>query len=224
MFVDLQSVRLFYNQVGTGEPLLFLHGNSENHTIFNPLVEKLKDHYSIYAIDSRDHGQSGVTGKVSYDLMAEDTHEFIEKLGLKQVCLAGFSDGAITGLIMGMKYPQDLKRMILMGPNTDPDDLTPEAVRFLKDIIKDHDSPQFKMLFEEPRLDYSDLAKITTPTLFIFGENDLFKEEMITKLFRTINSSILKVLPGHDHLSYVVNNDFLYPYFMNFLKGKADPF
>ncbi|MDR2387104.1 MAG: alpha/beta hydrolase [Deltaproteobacteria bacterium] len=218
MFAQLKSVALFYHQVGSGEPLLFLHGNSEDHTIFKPLVEKLKDHFAIYAIDSRDHGQSGLTGQINYDLMAEDIHEFIEKLGLKQVNLVGFSDGAIVGLIMGMKYPQDLLKMILMGPNTDPDDLSPEAVRFLHQIIKDHQSPQFKMIFEQPHLKYEDLAKITTQTLFIFGANDLFKDEMIDKLSKTINNSILKILPDHDHMSYLVNNDFLYPYIMDFLK------
>ncbi|MDR2368254.1 MAG: alpha/beta hydrolase, partial [Deltaproteobacteria bacterium] len=217
MYIDLQSVRLFYKHVGSGEPLLFLHGNSEDHTIFDPLVEKLKDHYAIYAIDSRDHGRSGKTGQINYNLMADDIYGFITKLNLGQVNVAGFSDGAITTLILSMEHPEVLKKMILMGPNTNPDDLTPEAVAFLKDIIEDHESPLFKMIFTEPQLKVEDLAKINVPSLLLFGQNDLFKQEMITMLANTLKNTTLKILPGHDHISYIVENDLMYPDFVSFL-------
>ncbi|MDR0621733.1 MAG: alpha/beta hydrolase, partial [Deltaproteobacteria bacterium] len=217
MFVELSAVRIHYKQEGSGVPLLLLHGNSENFTIFDPLTEKLKDHYSVYAIDSRNHGKSGKTEEISYESMAGDMYEFIVKLGLGKVYVAGFSDGAITAWIMAMKHPEVLGKMILMGPNTNPGDLTDEAVELIKRVIPNHDTPEFRMIFEQPQLEIADLAKITIPSLLIFGENDLFKPEMIEKLKVSLQNCQLKVLPGHDHLSYVVENDLLYPDFKAFL-------
>jgi pimeloyl-ACP methyl ester carboxylesterase len=220
MFVDLPSVRLHYKLEGSGDPLLLLHGNSENHKIFDPLTEKLRDYFTVHAIDSRNHGQSGIADSISYDNMAEDIYQFIKILNLGEVYIAGFSDGAITSLILAMNHPEVLKKMILMGPNTEPEDLTPEAVALINELITDHESPLFKMIFTEPHLDMSEIAKITVPSLLIFGENDLFKQEMVTRLAKTLPKSTLNVLNGHDHLSYVVGNDLLFPDIVNFFDKK----
>ena len=58
MFIHVNGVRLFYEKQGTGKPLILLHGNEENHRIFDEAIELLKKHYTVYAVDSRGHGQS----------------------------------------------------------------------------------------------------------------------------------------------------------------------
>ena len=54
MFIHVNGVRLFYEKQGTGKPLILLHGNEENHRIFDEAIELLKKHYTVYAVDSRD--------------------------------------------------------------------------------------------------------------------------------------------------------------------------
>ena len=39
------------------EPLVLLHGNTEDHQIFLPLVARLKEKYCLYLVDSRNHGK-----------------------------------------------------------------------------------------------------------------------------------------------------------------------
>ena len=58
MFIHVNGVRLFYEKQGTGKPLILLHGNEEDHRIFDEAIELLKKHYTVYAVDSRGHGQS----------------------------------------------------------------------------------------------------------------------------------------------------------------------
>ena len=58
MFIHVNGVHLFYEKQGTGKPLILLHGNEEDHRIFDEAIELLKKHYTVYAVDSRGHGQS----------------------------------------------------------------------------------------------------------------------------------------------------------------------
>ena len=58
MFINVNNIRLYYEKHGEGDPLILLHGNEENHFIFDEAVEKLKKYYTVYTLDSRGHGQS----------------------------------------------------------------------------------------------------------------------------------------------------------------------
>ena len=50
MFIHVNGVRLFYEEQGTGKPLILLHGNEEDHRIFDEAIELLKKHYTVYII------------------------------------------------------------------------------------------------------------------------------------------------------------------------------
>lgn len=53
MFINVNNIRLYYEKHGEGNPLILLHGNEENHFIFDEAVEKLKKYYTVYTLDSR---------------------------------------------------------------------------------------------------------------------------------------------------------------------------
>ena len=63
MKILVNGIELFYEISGQGRPLILVHGNGEDHHIFDALVAKLKNHYTCYCIDSRGHGICGVLGK-----------------------------------------------------------------------------------------------------------------------------------------------------------------
>ena len=69
MFITVNGLQLFYEQTGTGQPLVLVHGNGEDHTIFDEAVEYLKDSYTCYAIDSRNHGKSESSSELHYEQM-----------------------------------------------------------------------------------------------------------------------------------------------------------
>lgn len=99
MFINVNNIRLYYEKHGEGNPLILLHGNEENHFIFDEAVEKLKKYYTVYTLDSRGHGQSEKVKEYHYQDMANDIKNFIKQLDLKKVTLMGSSDGAIIGLL-----------------------------------------------------------------------------------------------------------------------------
>ncbi|MBE6141061.1 MAG: alpha/beta hydrolase, partial [Firmicutes bacterium] len=50
MKIEVNGINLNYEVYGNGTPIILLHGNSENHKIFDKLVEKLKNNYKVYAV------------------------------------------------------------------------------------------------------------------------------------------------------------------------------
>lgn len=61
MYIHINRQILYYDKTGNGSPLLLLHGNGEDHTIFDLLIPMLEQHYTVYAIDTRGHGASNPT-------------------------------------------------------------------------------------------------------------------------------------------------------------------
>ena len=95
----VNGIRLFYEQTGEGRPLVMLHGNGEDHTIFDEAVEVLSNRFTCYAIDSQGHGQSDEVDELHYADMASDLLAFLEELDLRDVVLCGYSDGGIVALL-----------------------------------------------------------------------------------------------------------------------------
>ena len=85
MIAEVNGVRLFYEQYGSGSPLILVHGNGEDHTIFDEAVEMLSCRYTCYAVDSRGHGRSVYRGAFHYRDMAADYLAFMEALDLSDV-------------------------------------------------------------------------------------------------------------------------------------------
>lgn len=56
MNITVNQVELFYEVVGSGDPLVMVHGNGEDHTIFDKAVELLSPHFTCYLLASRHPG------------------------------------------------------------------------------------------------------------------------------------------------------------------------
>ena len=124
MKVNVNGIELYYEKYGSGKPIILLHGNQETHEIFDKLIEKLKNNYQVFAIDSRCHGKSENTKVISYDLMCEDTIQFIKEMKIEKPILYGFSDGGIIGLLVAIKEPNLLSNLIISGANINPNAFT----------------------------------------------------------------------------------------------------
>ncbi|MBR3410343.1 MAG: alpha/beta hydrolase, partial [Candidatus Methanomethylophilaceae archaeon] len=83
MFADVNGVRIHYEAVGEGRPLILVHGNGEDMSIFDVAVEELKDFFTVITVDSRGHGLSQRVDELHYADMAEDLHCLIEHLELE---------------------------------------------------------------------------------------------------------------------------------------------
>ena len=217
MQIALNNINLYYEIVGDGQPLIMLHGNGEDHNIFNILTEKLKNQYKIYLIDSRNHGKSSKTSEVSYECMSEDIKEFINILNIKDPYIIGFSDGAIIATITEIKYPGTFSKMAILGINLNPQDFKDKIYNIIKKRALETNDPLELLMINEPDIKVEDISKIKAKVKFYHGDYDLFKEELYIKLKKALPDSEIVELKGHDHLSYIVDNDMLYEDLIDFL-------
>ena len=120
--IHVNHVDIFYEKVGQGRPVVLIHGNGEDHTIFDRTVHLLEEKYTCYLPDSRGHGKSQWTREFHYRDMAEDLIQFLEKLNLRDTAVVGFSDGGIIGLLAAPRTNR-ITSLVACGANTRPEGL-----------------------------------------------------------------------------------------------------
>ena len=210
MKINVNNVDIHYEVYGKGNPIILLHGNSETHEIFDKLIEKLKDNYKVYAIDSRCHGESEDSNDISYNLMRDDIIDFIKKLELKKPILYGFSDGGIIGLLIAIKEPELLSRLIISGANLNPEGMKKSMLILSKVGYFLSRNKLFKMMITEPNIKLEELQDIKIPTIILAGEKDVIKLEHTKEISDNIKDSILEIIPKENHGSYIVHSNKLF--------------
>lgn len=218
MKIQVNNITLNYNKTGKRNPLILLHGNGEDLHIFDKLTNKLKKDYTIYAIDSRNHGESSKTDDYSYESMSQDILCFIKELQLKDVSIVGFSDGAILGILLTMEHKNLFRKMVLLGPNLKPTDFKKNEYNYLMNEYKKTNDPLLKLMLEQPDIELEELKKIKTPTLVVAGQYDIFYRKVFTDITNTIPGAQLKIMKGHDHASYIIDTDILYSDLKEFIQ------
>ncbi len=110
----LEDPGLYYEVHGQGRPLVLLNGIMMNTLSWAEHIEKLKDHYQVIVYDMRDQAQSGRLEQ-GYDISihAEDLKKLLAHLDLEKTDLFGLSYGGQVALIMALKYPEMIDRLIL---------------------------------------------------------------------------------------------------------------
>ena len=210
MYINVNDVNLYYKIYGNGMPIILVHGNSETHEIFDVLINKLKDNYKVYAIDIRCHGKSEKTEKISYDLMAKDIIEFIKKLKINKPIFYGFSDGGIIGLLIAIKEPKLLSKLIVSGANLNPNGMSKFMLIISKIGYFITRNKLLKMMIQEPNITINDLERIEIPTYVLAGEKDVIKEEHTKIIAENIKNSTLEIIPKENHSSYIVHSEKIY--------------
>jgi len=221
LYFKTSEIELYYEKTGQGEPVVLLHGNGEDHTIFDVLVKQLSPDYTVYAIDSRGHGKSGKVESLDYNSMMEDVALFIREMGIQKPIMYGFSDGGIIGLLLAVKYPEMLSKLIISGANTHPDGIKGIHILPMKIVYFFTGSRKNKLMLTQPCITDAELNAIVTPTLVLAGSKDLIKENHTRNIAKNIPGSVLRILEGESHGSYVVKSEKLYEIIKIFITIKV---
>jgi pimeloyl-ACP methyl ester carboxylesterase len=119
---EVNGTRLFYAQFGQGTPVLMLHGGMGSSNYWGYQIEALAKDHLVTVVDTRGHGRSPVTSSAfSYEIFADDVIALIAFLKLPPAAIVGWSDGAITGLILAMRKPELVARLFAFGANASLD-------------------------------------------------------------------------------------------------------
>ena len=217
MFFQTNGIELYYEKTGLGTPVILLHGNGEDHTIFDVLTKRLSESRTVYAIDSRDHGKSSRVRELDYEEMMEDVAAFIRELDIQKPIVYGFSDGGIMGLLLAIKYPELISKLIISGANTSPKGIKTIYKILLRVLYFFKRDRKVKLMMTQPDITDAELNTITTPTLVLAGSREFVKDEHTKNIANNIKGSVLKILEGETHSSYVIHSEKLYDIIGSFL-------
>lgn len=210
VYIKVNGADLWYLTEGEGQPVILLHGMGGTNRIYKLLVKDLSKNFKVYSIDSRCHGRSRGGDDYSYEIIMEDIASFITELKLEKPILFGFSDGGIAGLLLASRYPRMLSKLIVSGANTSPGGLRAKWRLLLKAAYFFTRDPKIKLCLKGPVNVAENLKEITVPVLVLAGSKDFVKEADTKYIARSIRNSILNILPGESHGSYVINSPRLY--------------
>lgn len=78
------------------------------------IARQLSEHYTVYTIDARNHGQSPHSDEMGYDVMTEDVIELANDLQIDSFILMGHSMGGKTAMWLANHYPHRVSKLIVV--------------------------------------------------------------------------------------------------------------
>jgi pimeloyl-ACP methyl ester carboxylesterase len=218
--------RIYYAVRGNGPTLVLLHGGGDSgeHSFVRQL-NVFSERYHILAPDQVGQGHTpDVPGPLSYTAMMQDTAALLHLFKLKHVDVVGFSDGGILALMLAVRHPELVRRLVISGVNIAPEGLTAENLQGLRAAQttkpKTIDEKLAHLWLTSPtetELSLALLAKITQPVLVISGDRDAITLEHTLQIFHALPKAELCVLPGTDHATFSGRSEWLNPIISAFL-------
>ena len=114
-FFTFEDKKIYYEESGNGNPLLFLHGNTASSKMFVEISKKYTSDFRVIFIDFLGHGKSERLYEFPEDLWFFEAQQVIAFLRFKQyenVNIIGTSGGAIVALNVALEAPELVGKVI----------------------------------------------------------------------------------------------------------------
>ena len=227
---SIHGHKIHYATRGTGRTLgstlLLLHGGGDSgERSFARQLDLFSESHHIVAPDQVGQGRTpDVPQPLTYMGMMDDTAALLQHLHLAHVDVVGFSDGGILALMLAVRHPELVRRLVISGVNIAPEGLNPGDL----DQLRVTQNPQPKTIDEklahlwatsptEAELNLAMLARIRQPVLVISGDRDAITLEHTLTIFHALPHAELCVLPGTDHATFSGRAEWLNPIIDAFL-------
>jgi pimeloyl-ACP methyl ester carboxylesterase len=245
-YVEVGEQQVWHEVSGDGEPVVLLHGAFAGASSWGAQVPALvASGFRVYVPERRGHVHTAdVEGPLTYSVMADDTIAYLDTVvsgdGNVPAHLVGWSDGAVVGLLVALRRPELVNRLVLIGQYYNSAGRTPgglsdtglelesKALAFLRaeyDAFSPDGPAHFpvvygktmEMIRTEPELDAATFAAIEAQTLVLQGDRDAVTVEHSRLVADTMADARLAVIPGSHGLPiespWVVN-----PLLISFLR------
>ncbi|MRT93641.1 alpha/beta fold hydrolase [Ancylomarina sp. 16SWW S1-10-2] len=118
--IDLNGYEVNYYESSNKsdkETLVLVHGMGDDKNSFLQASKKLSEHYNLILPDLAGHGENEKKANLDYSIDGQATflHSILEKLGIDKFNLVGNSMGGHTSAAYAIKYPNDVKNLILLN-------------------------------------------------------------------------------------------------------------
>lgn len=109
------EVTINYRSLGSGEPILLVHGYGDNLKMWAGLADSLATTHRVIAVDARGFGKSSKpAGVENYGrAMVEDLVGLLDTAGVRQAHIVGYSMGAMLGAELALSHPDRVRTVTL---------------------------------------------------------------------------------------------------------------
>jgi 3-oxoadipate enol-lactonase len=124
MKIRVNNVTLNYTERGLpqGSPIVFIHGFPFNHSMWEPQMKALPNHFRAITYDVRGHGESDVgDGQYSIEFFVDDLIALMDHLVIKRAILCGLSMGGYIALRAIERHPERVSALILCDTRSEAD-------------------------------------------------------------------------------------------------------
>jgi len=146
-FASINGANLYYDDSGTGTPLLFVHAGIADSRMWDTQVAAFRDHYRVIRMDLRGYGQSTPTNSLYSH--REDVLALMDALSIDQAVLVGCSMSGKMAIDLTLGQPQRVQALVVVAarPNGFNPDVPPSL--YAADIAaaeESHDLERLNML------------------------------------------------------------------------------
>lgn len=245
-YIEVNDIRLYYEEMGNGEPLVLLHAAfgaiDYPNASWQTLMPLFAEHYHVLHIEHRGHGRTTNSRDfLSYALIADDICQFLEQLALRPAHFAGVSDGGIVALHIGMTRPEMVRTLTCVGTNYCNDRLVEQAnTQLIQLALTEQEQPDWidhlhdrnkapgshrtlyrhiaENLAVNPAYTTEDLHRIPVPTLLMAGEDDLWgNPDQMVQMRRHIPHAEMLILNHAGHTIQQTHPHIVGPVMLDFL-------
>jgi len=242
-YVLVNGLNMYYEIQGTGRPLVLIHGGvSTIDTNFGKVRPPLAKNWKTVAVELQGHGHTAdIDRPLTFEQMAEDIAALLRQLQIENADFVGYSIGGGVALRIAMRYPDLVRKLIVIGTTYNNDGLVPGLVGAFK-TMKPEDIPVefreayartapdpkqwptlvakvMRLLLEFKGWRPEDIQSIKAPVLVMIGDADVVRPEHAVQMFRLLPYAQLAVLPGTDHFLPMQRSDWAVPMIEAFLNA-----
>lgn len=218
-YVRLAGGDVWYDEAGSGDPVVLIHGGAVDGRFFKDNVPGLSDRFRVITVDLWGHGRSpDRDGPFTLDSFATDVADLIERVAGGRAHVVGHSIGAAVALVLALARPDVVDRLVLASGGFDSseeqipdiDAAVAGTVSFLGatygEVSPDGEEhfavvtrKDFELSGREPRLAEADLAGVRSRTLVLSADDDLTPLDHTVRMYLAIPDSELAIVPGTSH-------------------------
>ena len=135
-YAQTGNVRLYYEETGSGFPILFIHEYGSDYREWESQVRHFSRRYRCVTYNARGYPPSDVPERdadYGYEFARDDAAAVLNQLGIEQAFIVGLSQGAYATLQFGMRYPDMARALVVAGVGSG----SPPALRaeFVKNTL-----------------------------------------------------------------------------------------
>src|SRR2546430_190174 len=115
-FLEVLGGRLYYETAGTGDAVVFIHGNVGDRRHWDRQFQALVNRFRVIRYDVRGYGLSSIVAQGLAYADHQDLAALFDHLGLTSAHVVGWSMGSGIAIDFALSHPGRLKSLVSVGP------------------------------------------------------------------------------------------------------------